>query len=67
MGHVPYNIAPLLSSFLARDCNHGSVKITGKRLNRGAGYGLEVPCMFFLYGPKPYLERIRKMVAGSAT
>ena len=46
VGHVPYNIAPLLSAFLSRDCNNGSVKITGKRFNGGAGYGVEVPCVY---------------------
>ena len=25
--HIPYNMAPVISSFLARDCNKGSVKI----------------------------------------
>ena len=25
-------------------------------MNRGAGYGQEVPCIFRLYGPKRYIE-----------
>ena len=52
VGHMPYNLAPLISPFLARDCNKDTVEITGKRVNRGAGYGLEVPCVYHLYGPK---------------
>ena len=26
--------------------------------NRGAGYGLEVPCVYRLYGPKVYVKRM---------
>ena len=39
-GHVHYNFAPLLSVFL-------------REVNRGAGYGLEVPCYG---GLKPPIE-----------
>ena len=52
VGHAPYNLAPILSSFLARDFNKCSVETTGARINRGAGYDLEVPCIYRLYGTK---------------
>ena len=29
-----------------------------KDKNRGAGYGLEVPCVYRLYGPKVYVKRM---------
>jgi hypothetical protein len=54
VGHVPFNISSLISQFLRRDCNKGFAEVTGPRVNRGAGYGLEIPCVFKLYGPKPY-------------
>ena len=57
VGHVPYNISSLLSNFLKRECNKGFVKVTGSRVNRGAGYGVEIPCTYKLYGPQAYLER----------
>ena len=44
----------LISQFLRRDCNKGFAEVTGPRVNRGAGYGLEIPCVYKLYGPKPY-------------
>ena len=34
-----------LTKFLKRATNIGKVAITGKRVNRGGGYGLEIPCM----------------------
>lgn len=62
VGHVPYNISSLLSNFLKRECNKGFVEITGSSVNRGAGYGLEVPCTYRLYGPYAYIERIQEIV-----
>ena len=54
MGHVPYNLAPILSHFLAREFNKGMVHVTGVKVNRGAGYRLEVPGIYRLYGSKAY-------------
>ena len=61
-GHVPYNIAPVILHFLKRDFNKGFVEVTGSEVNRGAGYGLEIPCIYRLYGPKPYTDRIKEIV-----
>ena len=46
VGHIPYNLAPIVEMFLRRDCNKGFAEVTGARINRGAGYGLEIPCKF---------------------
>ena len=48
VGHVPYNLAPTFSNFLKRDFNKATVEITGNKVNRGAGYGLELPCKYCL-------------------
>ncbi len=60
--HVPYNVASLLSSFLNRDCNKIFVEITGTSINRGAGYGMEVPCIYRLYGPQKYVLRLKECI-----
>ena len=62
VGHVPFNISSLISQFLRRDCNKGFAEVTGPRVNRRAGYGLEIPCVYTLYGPKPYPDRILDIV-----
>ena len=62
VGHMPCNIAPVLSQFLRRDCNKGFIQVTGARVNRGAGYGLQVPCTYRLYGSTPYVEKITQIV-----
>ena len=50
-GYVPYNLAPRMSAFLMGE-NKAFAEITRAKVNRGAGYGLEVPCVYRLYGPK---------------
>ena len=60
VGHVPKTLAPVVIK--ERDCNKGMVRITGKRVNRGGGFGLEAPCIFQLYGPDAYLARLKKLV-----
>ena len=62
VGHVPFNLAPIISYFLQRDFNKASSEITGDRINRGVGYGLEVPCVYRLYGSKAYVDKIRVIV-----
>ena len=52
VGQVPYNISSMLSHFLRRECNKSFVQVTGNCVNRRAGYGMEVPCTYILYGPQ---------------
>lgn len=46
VGHVPKLMAVWLTKFLKRPTNSGKVVITEKRVNRGGGYGLEIPCEY---------------------
>ena len=50
VGHLQFNRASTVSPFLNRSVNKGTVEVTGERINRGAGYGLEIPCKYRLYG-----------------
>ena len=52
VGHILRNLAPHFTFFLVRDFNKGLCEIVGERVNRGGGYGLEIPCIFKLYGPR---------------
>jgi len=56
VGHVPQNLAPRLFRFLRRDIKKAFAMIQGDRVNRGAGYDLEVPCIYSLYGPPAYIN-----------
>ena len=33
--------------------------VTGKRVSRGGGYGLEIPASFYFYGPEKAITSIR--------
>ena len=45
-----YNLAPTVELFLRREVNKGFVEVNGARVNRGAGYGLELTyCMDLMY------------------
>ena len=56
VGHLPQNIAKLSSLFLKVQNTSITAIVTGKRLNRGGGYGLEVPVTFTFYGPKKLMD-----------
>ena len=50
------------SCFLRRDVNKAFAEVTGERVNTGAGYGLEVPCTYRLYGPQVCIDRMKQLV-----
>ena len=62
VGHIPYNITPKVSAFLRRDVNKGFAEVTGDKVNRGAGYGLEVPYTYCSYGPKFHVDKMKEYV-----
>ena len=35
--------------------------MAGEKVNRKAGYGLEIPCVYRLYGPKAYVDKMKEM------
>ena len=50
IGHVPNLMALWLTKFVKRPTNNGKVTVKGKRVNRGGGYGLEIPCEYTFEG-----------------
>ena len=49
IGHVPRLIACAETKFLKRGTNSGHLEVT---VNRGAGYGLEIPCVYQFTGDR---------------
>ena len=62
VGHVHYNPAPRISQFLKRDINKAFAEVKSKPINRGAGFGLEISCVYYLYGPKIYIDKMKEIV-----
>ena len=46
VGHVPLGLSKTFSNFLSLSASTMLCIVTGKRLNRGAGLGLEIPVMY---------------------
>ena len=53
-------VLPCAIQYCFRHLRDWFVEVTGSQVNRGAGYGLEIPCIYIyqLYGPKAYTNRI---------
>ena len=65
VGHVPYNLAPVVKMFPRREVTTGFAEVTGSRVIRrlGAGYGLEI---YQFYGPKIYCKKLEELLKHKA-
>ena len=60
VGHMPQNISKICMLFLKVPNTSITTKVVGKRLNRGGGYGLEIPVMYRFYGPEKLINWLGK-------
>ena len=37
-------------------------QVTGDKVNRSAGFGLEIRCVYRLYGPNAYIDKMKQLV-----
>ena len=62
VGHVPKNLSKMFHQFMKiPNCTIGC-KVTGKRVNRGAGYGLEIPVRYRFIGAEKAVEWAKKNI-----
>ena len=59
VGHLPENISKLCTLFLKVPNTGIRARVTGKRLNRGGGYGLEIPVVYEFVGPAKFVEWVK--------
>ena len=50
---------PTFWGSLATKARQKLLGMTGDKVNHGAGYGLEIPCKYRLYGPEFYIKRVK--------
>ena len=62
VGLVPKFISMIVSMFLSLPWCTLGIEVTGKRVNRGVGYGLEIPAKFHFYGPENAIVWIRSKI-----
>ena len=60
-------MAPQFSHLLRRDLNKASAEVTEEKVNRAAGYGLEVPCVYRLYWPKVCIDKMKDLMDSLST
>ena len=59
VGHTLRNISKFIYKFLKLPNSKLSCKVKGKRLNRGAGHGLEIPVIYTFNGHEKAIEWIK--------
>ena len=62
VGHIPLGLSKIVSPFLKRVNHRGEAVICRKRVNRGAGMGLEISVLYKLYGGHQYLTRLDELM-----
>ena len=62
VGHVRRTVSPMVSFFLGKDGSVGLCEVTGAMVNRAAGFGLEIPCVYRFYGHLAYIERLKNLL-----
>ena len=62
VGHMPRNISKFVYKFLKLPNSKLPCKLKGKRLNRGAGYGLEIPVIYTFSGHEKAIEWIKSKI-----
>ena len=60
VGLIPLVISKCISLFLKLPGSFLETKVTGKRINRGGGYGLQVPCKYCISGQEKAVDWIKR-------
>ena len=60
--HVPLGLSKTFSNFLSLPASTMLCIVTGKRLNREAGLGLEIPVMYQARGHKKAIQWLKKTI-----
>ena len=62
VGHMSRNLSKFVYKFLKLPNSKLSYKVKGKRFNRAAGYGLEIPVIYKFPGHEKVIERIKSKI-----
>ena len=62
LGHIPLAISKCISLFFILSGSFLEIKVTGKRINQGVGYRLEVPCKYRISGQEKAVDWIKQKV-----
>ena len=67
-GHVPWALAStkqetgIIRHFFTKKGSKGQVQVVGKAVNRGGGYGMEIPCAYKFTGQPRNVDMLNKLL-----
>ena len=68
IGHIPYHLANtkdrtgIITHFISKPTNRGSVEVSGKAVNRGGGLGMEIPCVYNFDGQSKHVNLLQQLI-----
>ena len=62
VGHVLKNVSKIVFMFLSLPHCALGIFVTGKRINHGSGYVLEIPANFYFYGPEKAINWLENKI-----
>ena len=68
IGHIPYHFANtknrtgIVTHFISKANNKGTVEVCGSATNRGGGLGMEIPCVYTFEGPQEHVALLERLL-----
>jgi len=68
IGHIPYHLANtenrtgIVTHFISKPTNRGSVEVCGNAVSRGGGLGMEIPCVYIFDGPRKHVDLLEQLI-----
>ena len=68
IGHIPFHLANtknrtgIVTHFISKPTNQGSVEVREKAVNRGGGLGMEIPCVYIFDGPRKHVDLLEQLL-----
>jgi len=68
IGHIPHHLANtknrtgIVTHFISKPTNRGSVEVCGKAVNWGGGLGMEIPCVYIFDGPRKHVDLLEQLI-----
>ena len=60
--HILRTVSQTVSFFLRKDRSVGFCEVTGAMVNRAAGFGLDILCVYQFYERLAYIERLKNLL-----
>ena len=62
VGHVPKTVSKAVYFFLNKDAHSSFCEVTARSTNRGVDLGVEVSCVYRIYGRQSHIDRLSQLL-----